>query len=154
MAARRTLIILLFHLWPFKQATVASMSSMSPWRQFFPSIFEIDAMFPAPKASAPAGSSTSIAIAMSNTYCEETPMVAVLRMKMPERQRYSEAEKKAARDYLRQLARQARTRKAAATMTCATCSWALTATAAPHLPIRAWKWRGKSPAFLSKPCSP
>lgn len=64
-----------FHLWPFKQATVASMSSMSPWRQLCPSILEIDAMFPAPKASAWVGSSTRIAIATSSKYCEEFPMM-------------------------------------------------------------------------------
>jgi hypothetical protein len=64
-----------FHLWPFKQATVASMSSISPWRQFCPSILEIDAMFPAPKASACVGSSTRIAIATSSRYCDETPMI-------------------------------------------------------------------------------
>jgi hypothetical protein len=48
---------------------------MSPWRQLWPSILEIDAMFPAPNAETCVGSSTMIAIATSSTYCDETPMV-------------------------------------------------------------------------------
>ena len=51
------------------------MSSISPWRQFLPSTLEIDAMFPAPKASAPEGSNTRIAIATSSRYFDETPMM-------------------------------------------------------------------------------
>lgn len=32
------------HLWPEMKATVLSMSSMSPWRQFLPSTAEMEAM--------------------------------------------------------------------------------------------------------------
>jgi hypothetical protein len=75
MRVYRTLIMFDFHLCPFKQATVASISSISPCRQFCPSILEIDAIFPAPKASAWVGSSTRIAIATRSRYCDETPMM-------------------------------------------------------------------------------
>jgi hypothetical protein len=69
-----TLIIIDFHLWPRKHATVASISSISPWRQFLPSIAEIDAILPAPKAFALPGKSTSKAIAMSRTWLVDSPM--------------------------------------------------------------------------------
>jgi hypothetical protein len=71
-----TLIIADFHLCPFRHATVASISSMSPWRQFLPSTAEMDAMLPAPKASALPGNSTSRAMAISRTWFVESPIFA------------------------------------------------------------------------------
>lgn len=89
----RTLIIIDFHLWPLRHATVASISSMSPCRQFFPSTADIElsdvsamlqapfrfvshAMLPAPKACTCAGSSTSTAMATSSRYFVGTPMTS------------------------------------------------------------------------------
>jgi hypothetical protein len=70
-----TLIIIDFHLCPLRHATVANISSISPWRQFLPSIAEMDAMFPAPKASALPGKSTSKAIATRSTWFADSPIV-------------------------------------------------------------------------------
>ena len=50
---------------PLRNATVFSISSMSPCRQLWPSIREMDAMFPAPNAATGAGSSTRATTHMS-----------------------------------------------------------------------------------------
>jgi hypothetical protein len=62
---------MLVHFFPLIKATVASKSSISPWRQLWPSILDSDEMFPAPNAAAGVAKKSNAARHMSReVVCE------------------------------------------------------------------------------------